>query len=88
MSISIIIPDDVENRLRGFVPDLERYALEGFVVEAYRQKKIGTHIAGMLLGLPSRWDTIEFLSERGVYPNYDVADLELDLKNLENLRKK
>lgn len=82
MAITLNLPQDIEQQLREEWHDLERRTLEALVVEAYRQKKIGEHAVGVLLGFEDRWDTINFLSERGVYPNYDVEDFEEDMRNL------
>ena len=85
MPVTVELPKDVEEQLRADWPELERHALEGLVVEAYRQKKIGAHSVGRILGFTDRWDTINFLSERGIYPNYGADDFEEDIKTLEKL---
>ena len=88
MAITVDIPQDVEKELREEWPELERRALEAFVVEAYREKKISSYTAGRILGFESRWKTIDFLSERGVYPNYDVEDFNKDMENLAKLENR
>lgn len=87
MSITISLPEEVERQLRQDWPDMERHALEGFLIEAYRQKRVSAYQVGKLLGLTDYWDAIQFLSERGVYPNYDLEDLEEDRRNLASLEK-
>jgi len=62
--------------MRQEIPDLERYALEAFVVETFRIGKIGSAEAAEILGLSDRWAGIEFLSQRGVYPGYELEDSE------------
>lgn len=88
MAVTIELPDWIEADLRAEWDDLERHTLEGLAVEAYRKKKIGQHMVGQMLGFDNRWDTMNFLSERGVYPNYDLDDLKKDLATLRALDKK
>jgi hypothetical protein len=88
MAITIEIPVQIEQQLQGNWPNLERHALEGFVTEAFRQGKLSSHQVGQALGMTSRWQAIEFLSERGVYPGYDVDDLEQDRRTLDRIGSK
>ena len=88
MSITVELPEDIEQQLRAEWPELERHALEALVAEAYRRKKIGAHVAGVLLGFDDRWDTIRFLSDRGAYPNYDLSDFEQDVQTLARLEQR
>ena len=87
MSITVHLSPDIEEQLRSRFPDLDRRVLEGYVVHAYRQGEISSFQVGQLLGHQGRWETIDFLSAQGVYPNYDLEDFEEDLKNLERLRR-
>jgi predicted HTH domain antitoxin len=88
MAVTIELPDWIEEDLRSEWADLERHTLEGLAVEAYRKKKIGLHKVVQMLGFESSWEGINFLSERGVYPNYDVEDFEKDLATLRRLDQK
>lgn len=88
MTFTFDIPSEIEASLRERWDDLERHALEGFVIEAYRNGKISPGNVGRILGIGSRWKAIEFLSEKGVYPNYDMDDLQKDIRTLEELRQK
>jgi len=88
MAITIELPTDLEERLERSWAHLERHALEGFVVEAFRNHKIGSFEAGRILGMENRVEIIAFLCERGVYPGYDVEDYETDMESLEKLRNK
>ncbi len=88
MSITIEVPADFEKQYRTLdTPEftLERRFLEAFAVEEYRQGRLGVGSVGQLLGLSSRWTTIEFLSKHGVYPAYDENDLQQDLETLRRL---
>ena len=87
MTIAVDLPPEIEEKLRIDWPDLERDALEAFVVEAYRQKRIGAYTVGALLGFGDRDETITFLTARSVYPNYDLDDLEDDRRSFEMLEK-
>ena len=79
MAVTVPLPSDLEEELRGEHPDLERRVLEDFVVESFRRGDVSSGEAGRILGLESRWDAIRFLSERKVYPGYEVEDLRQDL---------
>lgn len=83
MTLTIKIPEGVEQHLRQEHPDLERRIVENYVVEAFRQGDVSSAEAGMILGLPSRWEAIAFLSERGVYPGYDADDYRKDAEQLQ-----
>lgn len=88
MTITVQLPDELQKHLESDWPDLGRRALEGLLVEAYRQKKISSYEVGQALGFENRWETLNFLTERGVYPNYEVEDFEQDMRNLSLLEDK
>ncbi|MBW3622520.1 MAG: UPF0175 family protein [Armatimonadetes bacterium] len=89
MSITLELPPDIEQILREeWAGSLPRKVLEAVAVEAYRDKKIGGAQVRRLLGFEDRWETFEFLSARGVYPNYDLEEFEEDMKTLERLELK
>lgn len=50
----------------------QRRMLEKFVVEAFRDGKLSSFEVCEMLSFESWWDAIGFLSERGVYPGYDL----------------
>ena len=78
MTLTFPLSEPIEIQMRQEIPDLERYALEAFVAETFRNGKIGSAVVAEMLGLSDRWAAIEFLSERGVYPGYELEDLESD----------
>lgn len=78
MAVVVELPQEVENQLRAGWPGLERHALEGLVVEAFRSGQFSSHEVAQVRGLESRWDAIRFLSERGAYPGTDLDDLNAD----------
>ena len=88
MSVTVPIPPDLEEELRQEYPDLERRVLEGFAVEAFRRGDLSSGGVGRILEMASRWEAIRFLSERGVYPGYDIDDLHQDLANSAGARSR
>lgn len=88
MTFTFDIPGEIEASLQKRWDNLERHALEGFVIEAYRYGKISLDSVARMLGMEDRWDAVEFLSEKGVYPNYDIEDFKKDVETLERLRQK
>ena len=65
MSITFEIPADI-SRLASEWPDLERHALEGFVMEAFRAGRLSTHEVGLALGVKDN-AAHNFLSDRGAF---------------------
>jgi hypothetical protein len=51
MTLSIDIPEEVEQRLRSQSPDLDLEAKEAMLVELYRQDKLTHHELCLALGL-------------------------------------
>ena len=90
MAITIELPTKIEKQLQNNWFDLEIHALEGFVVEAFRNGKLSSYQVSVALGLENRWQAIDFLSQKGVYPNYDMEDFKEDMRTQEILfsRKK
>jgi predicted HTH domain antitoxin len=88
MSVTVHLSPEVEEQLRSRFPDLDRRVLEGYAVHAYSRGELSSFQVGQLLGFENRWETIEFLSAHGVYPNYDLEDFEEDMRNLERLKEK
>lgn len=88
MAIVIQLPPQLEEQLQAEWPDLAQHALEGFVIEAFRNGKLSSHEVEQLLHFNSRWEAVRFLSERGVYPGYELEDLQEDRDVLANLEKR
>ncbi len=82
MPITVEIPEEVEKQLRKEFPDLDRRILEGFVAESFRRGDLSSAQVGQILGMQFRWEAIDFLSKRGVYPGYDLDDLEQDRRSV------
>jgi hypothetical protein len=83
--ITIELPTEIERSLQSDWSNLNRHALEGFVTEAFRQRKLSSYQVGKALGMEDRWDIVNFLSERGVYPGYELEDYQQDLDAIAEL---
>ncbi|KMO38139.1 hypothetical protein VQ02_12150 [Methylobacterium variabile] len=64
---------------------LARRALEGLAVEEFRAGRLTQPELRRLLGFGTRTALDAFLKERGVYVDYDHADLMQDLRDLDHL---
>lgn len=85
MAVTIEMPREVERQLRAAHPNLERRLLEGYVVDGYRSGELSSCQVGEILGLEGRAATMEFLGARGAFPDYDLRDLEDDLRHVERI---
>ncbi|KYC37934.1 hypothetical protein WA1_05415 [Scytonema hofmannii PCC 7110] len=85
MQITIELPDELANQLEASLGDLNRRALESFIVEAYRLKILSAAEVQRILKLPSHLATDAFLKQHGAYLHYTEADLVQDLDNLERV---
>ncbi len=89
MTINFDVPPEGEARLKAVWGDeLTRGTLEAMTAEAYRQHKIGLASVRKILGFENRWKTIDFLSERGVYPNYNEDDAAQDWAAIQDYKAK
>lgn len=85
MTLQIKIPEAMEGEFQGREEDWSRLASEAFAVEGYRTDKLTAWQVRQLLGHKSRMETINFLAERGVYPNYTDESVIEDLATIESL---
>ena len=85
MSITVQLPQQIQQQLQSEWTDLERHALEGLITEAFRQGKLSSIQVGQALGMDDRWEAIQFLSERGAYPGYEEEDFARDMDALAKL---
>ena len=85
MTLVFELSDGIESELRRDWPDLERHALEGLLIEAFREGKVGSSVVQSALVMVSRMEAINFLGDRGVYPGYGVEDLEADIATMKRL---
>lgn len=73
VNLNIRLPDDLAAQLAAGRRDLERAALEAFVVEEYRAKRLTHTQLGQVLGL-SRWAFDGLLKEHEVCLDYTIDD--------------
>ena len=86
MVVNVDISQEAEEHIQTiWGANFSREMLEAVTVKAYQERKIGTGLVRQILGFEDRWETIAFLSELGVYPNYDAEDLVKDRANLEKM---
>jgi predicted HTH domain antitoxin len=83
--LSIQLPDDIVPQLAAGRRDLQRAALEAFVVEEFRAKRITHAQVGQLLGL-SRWAVDGLLKEHQVWLDYTLEDFQHEGEILRQLR--
>jgi predicted HTH domain antitoxin len=76
--VTLDLPDELSAFLAASGQDLSRAALEAIALEAYRERRLSTGQLRRLLGYRTRMQVHSFLKERGVYLQYDLADLEHD----------
>jgi Uncharacterised protein family (UPF0175) len=79
MQVTIDLPDDISDALKGQWQDLPRQALEALAVEGYRSGGLTESQVRRLLGLESRFEVHAILKDHGVPLRYTASDLEDDL---------
>ena len=82
MNITVRIPDDLAARLAEAGGDLERQALEGIAMEAFRAGRLTTFEVRQVLGFETRSELDAFLKQRGVGDPVGIDDIERDLADL------
>ncbi len=85
MTVTLEIPDSISAPLQKQFGDLSRRALEDLAVDGYNSRALSSFQVGQLLGHTSRWETIDFLSAAGVWPNYNEDDLKADIETLDKV---
>lgn len=74
MTISIELPNEIEQQLRRRVANLDEAAKEALLVELYRQEKLTHHQLSHALGL-SRYETDGLLKRHDVLDNSSLDDV-------------
>jgi hypothetical protein len=82
MTVTLNIPDALLASLGEGRSDVSRAVAEGFAIEAYRSGKLSLAEVCDLLGFSSRWQTEEFLSRHGAWPDPSESEVERDLENI------
>ena len=85
MTVTLDIPDTLNDVLQPLRHRLQRTILEGFAVEGYRQGILSTKEVRLLLGLESRWQAEDFLAAHGVWPGTTAEEVSEDGRRLQAL---
>lgn len=88
MELTLEIPDDIAASLGGTRGVLRRAALEALAVEGYRGGALTTKQVRLLLGHLSRWETEDFLSAHGAWPDITLAEAAEDSRKLSELLRR
>lgn len=83
--VTLTLPADIADHVAQ-QGDLSRIALEGFVLEAYRERKLSGGQARRILGLETSLDFHAFLKDHDAYLNYGREDLEHDIREGDKLQ--
>jgi predicted HTH domain antitoxin len=79
MEVTISLPEDISESLRGQWGNVSRHALETLAVEGYRTNALSETQVRRLLGLETRFEVHALLKDHKVPLRYAQADLEEDL---------
>jgi hypothetical protein len=79
MNVAVEIPDDLARQLAAQEGGVSRAVLEAVALEAYRSGAITPAQVQRMLGLPSRWETEDFLKRAQAYNEYTLDDLGRDI---------
>ena len=86
IQITVNIPDELVAALRrAFGNDLNGAVLENFAVEGYRAGKLSRFQVQTILGFDNRWETENWLGDRGVNMSYSLDDLRADRDTLDRV---
>jgi predicted HTH domain antitoxin len=88
MEVTFTIPDDLARRIREQQDRHPQWVLEALVVQAYKDDVLTADDVRRVLDLSSRWETEEFLRERGAFLEYSPSDLERDIAAIRSVREK
>jgi len=85
MAITFQLPEDVEQRLRAELPDLDAQAREASAVELFRRGKLSHLELSKVLGL-DRFETDAYLKQHNIFEgSLTMEDLEADRQTLERV---
>jgi predicted HTH domain antitoxin len=76
MQVVVQIPDELAAQLPP-VEKMPRELVEAYAAEGYRAERLSPREVSLLLGL-DRWQTEQFLSQRGAIRPYNSSDFELE----------
>ena len=84
MSVTINLPENIEQQLKEQWGDLPRRTLEALALEGYRSGALSAGQVAEVLQL-SAWETESFLHEHGAGLDYTAEDLERDVAESERV---
>ena len=85
MTVSVELPDEIEQTLRRELGDLGQAAKEAVLVELYRQHKLTHHEVATALGL-SRFETDDLLKRHGVPYDITLEDIQRESASIGDQR--
>jgi predicted HTH domain antitoxin len=88
MSVTIELPEEIEQQLETEWGNLPRRALEAVALEGYRSGALTLAQLRRMLGFETRMEVDAFLKQHGVYLEYSVEDLKQDRETLERILAK
>ncbi|OLE56063.1 MAG: hypothetical protein AUG51_00075 [Acidobacteria bacterium 13_1_20CM_3_53_8] len=88
MSVTIELPEEIEQQLKTEWSNLPRRALEVLALEGYRSGALTLEQLRRMLGFQTRMEADAFLKQHGVYLEYSVENLERDRETLERILAK
>lgn len=85
MNVTVLIPDDLAERLNADGADISRRVLEALAAEEYRAGRLTHPELRRLLGFSTHAELDEFLKGRAIYDPYDISDFEQELSDMDRL---
>lgn len=85
MNVTLRIPDDIAARLTAEGADLERDALEGFALEAFRAGRLTRYELRQVLGIETGHELDGFLKARGVNDGMTPEEWQREQETLDRL---
>ncbi|HEV7266347.1 MAG TPA: UPF0175 family protein [Falsiroseomonas sp.] len=85
MNVTLRIPDEIAERLTAAGADLERDALEGFALEAFRAGRLTRYELRLLLGIETRYELDGFLKARGINDGMTLEEWRREQEALDRL---
>ena len=82
--ISVKVPRDLVRILKVRDEDVPKLVRLCLAIELYREGKVSLGKAAEIAGV-SKWEMIEILASKNVPIQYDIKDLEKDIKTLEEI---
>jgi hypothetical protein len=78
LQVTIELPDELAEQIRGSSGDIGRLMLEAFALERYRSGAMTGWQVQQLVGLKNRFELDAFLKHAGIFPEYTAEELALD----------